>query len=124
MQSSTDVSCDGGSDGSAVVSISGGTPPYSYSWAPYGGTNANASGLSAGNYVVSVSDANNCSSTVNVIINDGAILILQTASTPASCNGGLDGSASVVVNGGASPYSYQWIGSSSSTSVANNLGMC
>ncbi|MBK8365753.1 MAG: gliding motility-associated C-terminal domain-containing protein [Bacteroidetes bacterium] len=123
LQSSTDVSCDGGSDGSAVVSISGGTPPYSYSWAPYGGTNANASGLSAGNYVVSVSDANNCSSTVNVIINDGAILILQTASTPASCNGGLDGSASVVVNGGASPFSYQWIGSSSSTSVANNLGI-
>lgn len=79
--------------------------------------------MSAGNYVVSVSDANNCSSTVNVIINDGAILILQTASTPASCNGGLDGSASVVVNGGASPFSYQWIGSSSSTSVANNLGI-
>ena len=123
LQSATDVSCDGGSDGSAVVTVSGGSAPYSYSWAPYGGTNANASGLAAGNYIVTVSDANNCSSTVNVIINDGVILVLQTATTPASCNGGLDGSASVVVNGGAGPYSYQWIGSSSTTSLANNLGI-
>ncbi|MBK7570585.1 MAG: PKD domain-containing protein [Bacteroidetes bacterium] len=123
LQSSTDVSCDGGSDGSAVVSASGGSAPYTYSWSPNGGTNASASGLSAGNYVVTVSDANNCSTTVNVVINDGAILVLQTASTPASCNGGLDGSANVVVNGGSSPYSYQWTGTSSTNSTASNLGI-
>ncbi|MBK8584176.1 MAG: PKD domain-containing protein [Bacteroidetes bacterium] len=123
LQSSTDVSCDGGSDGSALISASGGTAPYTYSWSPNGGTNASASGLSAGNYIVTVSDANNCSTTVNVVINDGAILVLQTASTPASCNGGLDGSANVVVNGGSSPYSYQWTGSSSTNSTASNLGI-
>lgn len=123
LQSSTDVSCAGGSDGSAVVSVSGGTAPYSYSWSPSGGTNAGASGLSAGNYVVTVSDANNCSTTVNVVINDGAILVLQTSSTPASCNGGTDGSASVIVNGGSAPYTYQWTGSSSVSATATNLAI-
>ena len=123
LQSSTDVSCDGGSNGSASVSVSGGSAPYTYSWLPYGGTNASATGLSAGNYSVLVSDANNCTSTVLVVINDGAILLLQTATTPASCNGGLDGSASVVVNGGSSPYSFQWTGSSSINATANNLGI-
>ena len=123
LQNSTDVSCDGGSNGTASISVSGGTAPYTYSWSPTGGTSSSATNLIAGNYIVSVSDANNCSTTVNVVINDGVIISLATSSTPASCNGGLDGSASVIANGGAAPYTYQWTGSTSTSNTASNLGI-
>ncbi|WP_343624793.1 BspA family leucine-rich repeat surface protein [Flavobacterium lindanitolerans] len=56
--SQTNVTCYGSSDGSATVSISGGTAPYSYSWSPNGGTAPTAAGLAAGTYTVTVTDAN------------------------------------------------------------------
>jgi surface protein len=56
--SQTNVRCYGSSDGSATVSISGGTAPYSYSWSPNGGTAPTAAGLAAGTYTVTVTDAN------------------------------------------------------------------
>ncbi|TPD65910.1 BspA family leucine-rich repeat surface protein [Flavobacterium microcysteis] len=59
----TNVTCNGGSDGSATVSITGGTAPYTYSWSPNGGTTATAIGLAAGNYTVTVTDANGSSIT-------------------------------------------------------------
>jgi len=54
----TNVTCNGGSDGSVTVNIIGGTPPYAYSWSPYGGTAATATGLAIGTYTVTVTDAN------------------------------------------------------------------
>jgi len=56
--SQTNVTCYGSSDGSATVSISGGTAPYTYSWSPNGGTAPTATGLAAGTYTVTVTDAN------------------------------------------------------------------
>jgi surface protein len=56
--SQTNVTCYGSSDGSATVSISGGTAPYTYSWSPNGGTAPAATGLAAGTYTVTVTDAN------------------------------------------------------------------
>ncbi len=56
--SQTNVTCYGSSDGSATVSISGGTAPYTYSWSPNGGTAPAAAGLAAGTYTVTVTDAN------------------------------------------------------------------
>ncbi|MBC8643832.1 SprB repeat-containing protein [Flavobacterium lindanitolerans] len=57
---STNVSCNGGNNGTATVAPTGGTPPYTYSWAPSGGTNATATGLGVGVYTVTVTDANLC----------------------------------------------------------------
>jgi surface protein len=56
--SQTNVTCYGGADGSATVSISGGTAPYTYSWSPIGGMAPTAAGLAAGTYTVTVTDAN------------------------------------------------------------------
>ncbi|SHJ07313.1 Por secretion system C-terminal sorting domain-containing protein [Hymenobacter daecheongensis DSM 21074] len=61
--SQTNVTTNGGSDGTATVSVSGGTSPYTYSWSPSGGTGATASGLTAGTYTVTVTDANGCTTT-------------------------------------------------------------
>ena len=55
-----------GNDGTASVTASGGTAPYSYLWTPSGQTGANATGLAAGTYTVEVTDANGCTETTQV----------------------------------------------------------
>ncbi|MDM1363132.1 BspA family leucine-rich repeat surface protein, partial [Myroides marinus] len=68
--SKTDVNCYGESNGSATVSVSGGTSPYTYSWAPSGGTAATATGLAAGTYTVTITDANACTTTATATITE------------------------------------------------------
>ena len=115
------VSCNSGSNGSATVSVTSGSAPYFYSWSPSGGTGATATGLSAGNYSVTVTDVNGCISSDNVTIAEPASLIIQASASPVSCVGGSDGSASVISTGGTSPYSYSWTGGGGSGSTASNL---
>lgn len=54
--SKTNVTCNGGSNGTASVSVATGVPPYTYSWSPSGGTGATATGLSAGTYTCTITD--------------------------------------------------------------------
>ncbi len=65
ISSQTNVSCFGMADGSATASVSGGVGPFTYSWAPIGGANATATGLSAGTYTVSVTDQMICQQQVH-----------------------------------------------------------
>jgi PKD repeat protein len=58
----------GGNNGTATVVASGGTPPYTYSWNNGGGNQATATGLDAGNYTVTVTDANGCQATSTVAV--------------------------------------------------------
>jgi len=110
ISSSTDVSCNGGNDGSATVSATGGTTPYTYQWDdPLTQTTATATGLSAGTYNILVTDSNGCSASASVAIDEPAALnAIITSSSDVSCNGGSDGEATVSVSGGVSPYTYQW----------------
>src|SRR6185436_17619400 len=67
--SSSNVSCNGASTGSATVIPSGGTPPYIYSWSTTPvQTTSTATGLPAGNYSVTVTDSNHCATTQTVSI--------------------------------------------------------
>ncbi len=105
----TNVSCFGGNDGSATVSVTGGTGSYSYSWAPSGGTDATATGLSAGDYTVTVTDANSCTTTQSFTITEPPVLVASAGFiTNVSCFNGNDGEATVSVAGGTAPYSYSW----------------
>ncbi len=114
------VSCNGGSDGSATASATGGTAPYTYAWSN-AATTANITGLAAGTYTVTVSDANLCTSTSNVTITEPAGMSVTSAVTSSiSCNGLSDGAASVTVSGGASPYTYAW---SNAATTANITGL-
>ncbi len=66
----TDVTTVGGNDGIMTVCVNGGTPPYTYTWSPSQGTgtpvsgpcddNYEISGVEAGTYIVTVTDANGC----------------------------------------------------------------
>ncbi len=104
----TNVSCNGGNNGTATVLPSGGTGPYTYLWSN-SQTSQTATGLSAGQYTVTVTDANNCTPVVGfVIITEPTLLTVSTTQTNVNCNGGSTGSATAAAAGGTSPYSYVW----------------
>ncbi|WP_123774144.1 T9SS type A sorting domain-containing protein [[Flexibacter] sp. ATCC 35103] len=117
----TDVSCNGGTNGVATVTATGATFPYTYSWSPSGGTGATASGLAAGNYTVTVQDANTCTYTVNVTINQPAPLAVTSSQTNVLCNGGATGTASVVASGGTPGYTYLWSPAGGTAATATGL---
>ncbi len=122
VTSQTNVSCNGGSNGSASVSPSGGATPYTYSWSPSGGTAATATGLAAGTYTVTVTDANACTATRNFTITQPTVISTATAAqTNVSCNGGSNGSASVTPSGGAGGYTYSWSPSGGTAATATGL---
>ncbi len=116
------VSCYGGGDGSASISVSGGTPPYSYLWQPSGGTSSIGQPLSAGNYIVSITDTAGCVIQQNITIQQpvSALAVLLT-STNVSCSGGSNGSIIATALGGTQPYTYSWLPSLSTTSTLNNV---
>src|SRR5690606_2840199 len=106
------VACFGGNDGSAMVTVSGGSAPYTYLWNDTNAqTTATATGLEAGTYTVTVTDANNCTTTTNVTIAEPTLLEASIALTNVvnvSCFDGNDGEATVTVTGGTAPYTYLW----------------
>jgi alpha-tubulin suppressor-like RCC1 family protein len=116
------VSCHGGSDGSATVTASGGTGTLSYTWnSSPAQTTANASGLIAGTYTCTVSDANNCSVVKTVSLSEPAPLTDNATVTDITCHGGTNGSISLSVSGGTGSYTYLWE-NATSTSSRTTLG--
>ncbi len=115
--SHTDVSCFNGKDGSAAVTVSGGTPPYTYLWSN-GSTSANQNGLSAGNYMVTVTDNKGCESVYTVTVNEPTEIALTFITNDASCAASSDGSATVSVSGGTPPYIYLWSNGSTTQNIS------
>ena len=115
------VSCNGGSNGSAIATVSGGTTPYNYSWSPAGGTSSTATGLTAGNYTVTVTDNNSCQVTASVTVTQPAALAATASVTATSCNGGSNGTAAVTVSGGTPGYTYSWSPGGGAAATATGL---
>ncbi len=114
----TSAQCAGQCNGTASVTPSGGTSPYTYAWSNSSSTQ-NISNLCAGTYTVLITDVNNCTSTASVAITQPAALSLSTAKNNPICTA-CNGTASVNASGGVSPYSYLW-SSGQTTSSASAL---
>ncbi|TDX86392.1 T9SS-dependent choice-of-anchor J family protein [Epilithonimonas xixisoli] len=82
------VACNGSATGSATVNVTGGTGAYTYSWSPSGGTAATASGLAAGEYVVTVTDANNCQTTQSFTITEAEAVDAPTGAATQTFEAG------------------------------------
>ena len=109
----------GQADGSANASANGGAPPYIFSWSN-GQAGASVTGLAAQAYSVTVTDGNNCSGTATVNITaDNGPQITNVTTTEAGCNQN-NGTATVTVSGGSSPYTYSW-SNGDNTSMAQGL---
>ena len=120
MTSSTLVSCNGGSDGTAKVSAMSGVAPFSYNWNdPAGTTTEEATNLTAGQYHVTVMDANGCSNVAPVTIVQPTAIVIIANSTDATCSGGADGTASVTTSGGTGAISFLWSNGATTSSVSN-----
>jgi gliding motility-associated-like protein len=113
----SDVLCNGSSDGSVNLSVTGGIAPHVYQWSN-GNTTEDISGISSSVYTVTVSDNNNCSASSSFTVNEPSLLSLSLNSVNPTC-GATNGSISANVSGGVSPYSYSWSNSSTSTSLSN-----
>ena len=113
LVSLADVNCDGGNDGQITVVANGGTQPYSnYTLAGASTSNSNNgifTNLTAGNYVVGIVDANNCTKTTDqTVTSPTPISTPILIATNPSCFGLEDGSIDLSVSGGTIPYTFDW----------------
>jgi gliding motility-associated-like protein len=120
ITNSIDVSCNLGSDGEATVSISGGSVPYDILW-NNGQTTPTATGLQAGTYTVTITDANNCQSTSSVTITEPAPIVINPTITDVTCNNGFTGVIDLAVTGGTGAYTYLWSPMVSTGPTANGV---
>lgn len=118
----TDVSCMGATDGSALASVNGGNPPYTYNWLPSGGTNSTATNLAEGTYSVLVTDIQGCVGTASALIGSPLPIVINESILPTSCDAST-GQISVSVSGGTPGYVYNWQPSNGSGSSITNLAV-
>ncbi|MEI6410671.1 MAG: gliding motility-associated C-terminal domain-containing protein, partial [Bacteroidota bacterium] len=133
----TPASCNNNNDGSATITVSTGAAPFQYTWTDAAGhtgtgqitainTPALISGLSAGNFTVSITQSAGPSSVITAIIPAPAPLIVQATAQPAyngfavSCAGASDGSATTTATGGTAPLQFAW-NSGGTGQTCNNL---
>ncbi|HEY1039986.1 MAG TPA: SprB repeat-containing protein, partial [Bacteroidia bacterium] len=117
----TNVNCSGGSNGTATSTVSGGTTPYTYSWNPGGSTAANVTGLAAGNYTLTVTDNKTCVTTATIAITQPAPLVVSTTKTNETCDYLNNGTATAVVSGGTTNYTYSWQPGGQTTATIGSL---
>ena len=105
----TNADCNGASTGAIDITVSGGTPGYTFLWSD-GSTDEDLADVPAGTYNVEVTDANGCTFTspAYVVGEPSAITITAASVTNADCNGAATGAINISVSGGTPPYSYLW----------------
>lgn len=101
------VTCYDGEDGEAIAEAAGGTPPYRATWTG-GQTGMRASGLRAGEKIVTIRDANGCEQKQAVVLVQGEPVILDLEATDVSCANQQDGKVTAHVMGGEEPLNYTW----------------
>jgi len=101
------ASCGGNADGSATVSVSGGVAPFGIAWSN-GNWGATASSLYAGTYTVTVTDDRQCTDVIPLTLQDPGAITVTPSVTNETCFPGSDGSITLTVNGGTTPYSFAW----------------
>lgn len=104
----TDISCNGGSNGSIFLTPSGGVLPYTFEWND-GVKTKDRTGLTPGVYTVTIKDVNGCTGVTSVTITEPTALVATAGTiTNVACNGSATGSATVNVTGGTGSYTYAW----------------
>jgi large repetitive protein len=120
----TNIKCHGGNDGAIALTVSGGTPNYTYSWAgPSGFTAAtkDIATLLIGGYSVTITDSKNCALTLGPIqVTEPAVIAITPSVTNSSCAGNT-GAISVNVTGGTAPLTYKWTGPNGYAALTANI---
>lgn len=118
-----DVSCFGANNGQTIVIPNAGTAPFNYSWTG-GCTSASCTNLAPGSYTVTVTDANGCTATADTLISQPPQLVASiTGTTPTTCNGACDGTATANAIGGTGALAYSW-NTIPAQATATATGLC
>ncbi|MDB5283484.1 MAG: hypothetical protein JWO06_2559, partial [Bacteroidota bacterium] len=119
----TNVTCFNGNNGTATLTVTGGTGTQVINWSS-GGSGPTATGLTAGTYTYNYSDGNPAhafSGTVT-ITQPGAAMVAQLTAIGITCAGVNDGQAlASVISGGSPPYTYTWSGGQPNSPSVSNL---
>ncbi len=111
--------CFGSADGTIRANPSSGTGPYTYLW-NNGANTRTATGLVAGTYTVTVTNAFGCTATGTATLNQPTLLSAGMTKVNPLCFGGANGTATASSSGGTSPKTYAW---SSGTTTATATGL-
>tara|TARA_Y100000385_G_scaffold289921_1_gene361019 strand:+ start:2506 stop:7050 length:4545 start_codon:yes stop_codon:yes gene_type:complete len=101
------VSCDADIRGTAITLVSGGQEPFQYQW-NNGAITSSLTKIEQGIYAVTVTDANGCTQTNEVEVEEGNIPSVVYTQTNVSCFGDPTGSVQLSASGGDGPYEYRW----------------
>jgi|GEM_PF-736582 len=106
-------------NGTASASATGGTAPYTYAWSNTQ-TGAALTGLTAGTYTVTATDANSCTGTTTVTVGTtNTVLTVGVTDTDNTSCGAPNGSATASASAGTVPYSYTWSTSGTTATISN-----
>ncbi len=106
--------------GDIRANVGGGTYPYTYLWSNGSGS-AELDEIAAGDYAVTITDDNNCTSEAEITITQPPLLVMDTTIRNMLCNRVCNGQILTFVSGGTPPYNYSW---SDNTHGANALNLC
>ncbi|MDC0231170.1 gliding motility-associated C-terminal domain-containing protein, partial [Aureispira] len=109
--STSPVTCNGGNDGTGTAVASGGTTginSYTYNWGSGPVSSSTSPPLSAGSYIVTITDANGCTITEAYTITEPSAISFTVGNTNVSCFGGNDGTANINVSGGSGSFTFLW----------------
>ncbi len=112
------VSCYGGNDGQVIVTVVGGTDPYTYLWSNNATTN-HLEGVVSGTYLVSVTDANQCVYHTSTLIEEMPKNIVNAVIKPTTCKDMNDASIQLSVTGGAGNHHFLWSNGTTSPNAQN-----
>lgn len=120
LSSTNNASCNGDNNGSATVTVAGGTAPYSFLW-NNGQTLPTATNLIAGSYTVTATDVNGCTTSTSATITEPTVLTTTYSFTNPGCSGSSNGTITAITNGGTAPYSYSWTPGGMTTAAVTGL---
>jgi PKD repeat protein len=113
------VQCHGARSGEVNFTASGGKAPYQYSIGGAYQSSGRFTGLSGGNYIYFIKDANNCTTTGEFILFEPTALTVTAIAADVSCAGGNNGVINLSVGGGIAPYTYEWSNGANTEDIFN-----
>jgi hypothetical protein len=124
----TNVSCNGGNNGTIDLSASGGTPGYTYAWSGSGSGSDPRTNLAAGIYTATITDMNGCTAIKRDTITQPPVLIISLLKTDPTCPPGANpinnnGAITVTASGGTAGYQVVWTGPPSGNPAGVEIAM-